>query len=201
MKVGIMGGTFDPIHWGHLIIAEEVREALGLSEVLFIPCGQPWLKLERPITPAVHRVEMMRLAVGTTPQFKLSEVEVQRSGPSYSVDTLVELREQLGGGAELFFIVGCDALADLARWKEPQRLIQLCSLVAVPRLNFNSPDLKALERSVPGVSERLINVAAPIIDISSSRIRERVRKGLSIRYLVPEKVEEYIARQKLYAAF
>ena len=201
MKVGIMGGTFDPIHWGHLIIAEEVREALGLSEVLFIPCGQPWLKLERPITPAVHRVEMMRLAVGTTPQFKLSEVEVQRSGPSYSVDTLVELREQLGGGAELFFIVGCDALADLARWKEPQRLIQLCSLVAVPRLNFNSPDLKALERSVPGVRQRLINVATPIIDISSSRIRERVRKGQSIRYLVPEKVEEYIARQKLYAAF
>jgi len=199
MKVGIMGGTFDPIHWGHLIIAEEVREALGLSEVLFIPCGQPWLKLERPITPAVHRVEMMRLAVGTTPQFKLSEVEVQRSGPSYSVDTLVELREQLGGGAELFFIVGCDALADLARWKEPQRLIQLCSLVAVPRLNFNSPDLKALERSVPGVRQRLINVATPIIDISSSRIRERVRKGQSIRYLVPEKVEEYIRRQKLYA--
>jgi len=199
MKVGIMGGTFDPVHSGHLIIAEEVREALGLSEVLFMPCGQPWLKLERPITPAVHRVEMVRLAIGTAPQFKLSEVEVNRPGPSYSVDTMVEFREQFGGEAELFFILGCDALADLAKWKEPQRLIQLCKLVAVPRLNFNSPDLKALERSVPGVSQRLIYVAAPIIDISSSRIRERVRKGLSIRYLVPEKVEEYIRRQKLYA--
>ncbi len=199
MKVGIMGGTFDPVHSGHLIIAEEVRETLGLAEVLFMPCGQPWLKLERPITPAVHRVEMVRLAIGTAPQFKLSEVEVKRSGPSYSVDTMVEFREQFGGEAELFFIVGCDALADLARWKEPQRLVQLCKLVAVPRVNFNSPDLKALERSVPGVSRRLICVAAPIIDISSSRIRERVRKGLSIRYLVPEKVEEYIRRQKLYA--
>ena len=199
MKVGIMGGTFDPVHSGHLIIAEEVREALGLSEVLFMPCGQPWLKLERPITPAVHRVEMVRLAIGTSPQFKLSEVEVKRPGPSYSVDTMMDFQEQFGSGAELFFIVGCDALADLARWKEPQRLIQLCKLVAVPRLNFNSPDLKALERSVPGVSKRLIYVATPIIDISSSRIRERVRKGLSIRYLVPEKVEEYIRRQKLYA--
>jgi len=198
MKVGIMGGTFDPVHSGHLIIAEEVREALGLSEVLFMPCGQPWLKLERPITPAVHRVEMVRLAIGTSPQFKLSEVEVKRPGPSYSVDTMMDFQEQFGSGAELFFIVGCDALADLARWKEPQRLIQLCKLVAVPRLNFNSPDLKALERSVPGVSKRLIYVATPIIDISSSRIRERVRKGLSIRYLVPEKVEEYIRRQKLY---
>jgi len=199
MKVGIMGGTFDPVHSGHLIIAEEVREVLRLSEVLFMPCGQPWLKLERPITPAVHRVEMVRLAIGTAPQFKLSEVEVKRSGPSYSVDTMMEFQEQFGSGAELFFIVGCDALADLAKWKEPQRLIQLCKLVAVPRLNFNSPDLKALERSVPGVSQRLIYVATPIIDISSSRIRERVRKGLSIRYLVPEKVEEYIRRQKLYA--
>jgi len=199
MKVGIMGGTFDPIHSGHLIIAEEVREALELDEVLFMPCGQPWLKLERPITPAVHRVEMVRLAIGTAPQFKLSEVEVKRSGPSYSVDTMMEFQEQFGSGAELFFIVGCDALAHLAKWKEPQRLIQLCKLVAVPRVNFNSPDLKALERSVPGVSQRLIYVATPIIDISSSRIRERVRKGLSIRYLVPEKVEEYIRRQKLYA--
>jgi nicotinate-nucleotide adenylyltransferase len=201
MKVGIMGGTFDPVHSGHLIVAEEVREVLGLAKVLFMPCGQPWLKLEHPITPAVHRVEMVRLAIGTAPQFKLSEVEVKRSGPSYSVDTMVEFQKQLGAGTELFFIVGCDALVHLARWKEPQRLIQLCKLVAVPRLNFNSPDLKALERSVPGVSERLIYVAAPIIDISSSRIRERVRKGLSIRYLVPGKVEEYIARQKLYAAF
>ena len=199
MKVGIMGGTFDPVHSGHLIVAEEVREVLGLGEVLFMPCGQPWLKLEHPITPAVHRVEMVRLAIGTAPQFKLSEVEVKRSGPSYSVDTMVEFQKQLGAGTELFFIVGCDALADLARWKEPQRLIQLCKLVAVPRLNFNSPDLKALERSVPGVRQRLIYVATPIIDISSSRIRERVRKGLSIRYLVPEKVEEYIRRQKLYA--
>jgi len=199
MKIGIMGGTFDPIHSGHLIVAEEVGEVLGLGEVLFIPCGQPWLKLERPITPAVHRVEMVRLAIGAAPQFKLSEVEVKRSGPSYSVDTMVEFREQFGSKAELFFILGCDALADLAKWKEPQRLIQLCKLAAVPRLNFNSPDLKALERSVPGVSQRLIYVAAPIIDISSSWIRERVRKGLSIRYLVPEKVEEYIRRQKLYA--
>lgn len=198
MKVGIMGGTFDPVHWGHLIVAEEVREVLGLGEVLFMPCGQPWLKLERPITPAVHRVEMVRLAIDTAPQFKISELEVNRPGPSYSVDTMVEFREQLGAGAELFFIVGCDALVDLARWKEPERLIQLCTLVAVPRLNFSLPDLRVLERSVPGVSQRVIYVSAPIIDISSSRIRERVGKGLSIRYLVPEKVEEYIRREGLY---
>lgn len=199
MKVGILGGTFDPVHTGHLIIAEEVREVLGLDEVLFMPCGQPWLKLERPITPAVHRMEMVRLAIDASPQFKSNELEIKRPGPSYSVDTMVEFKEQLGAQADLFFIVGCDALVELAKWKEPQRLIQLCKLVAVPRLNFNLSDLKALENSVPGVNEQVIHVAAPIIDISSSQIRERVGRGLSIRYLVPEKVEEYIRRQRLYS--
>jgi nicotinate-nucleotide adenylyltransferase len=198
MKIGILGGTFDPVHIGHLIIAEGVRVDLGLNQILFVPAGQPWLKQDYAITPAVHRVKMVRMAIVTNPYFKISDIEIEHPGPSYTVDTMAELREQLGTEVDLFFILGYDALAELAKWKEPNKLIQLCKLVAIPRLNSDLPNLKSLEQSIPGVSERVIYCPTPIIDISSSQIRERVARGLSIRYLVPDKIEKYIVKQRLY---
>ena len=198
MKVGVLGGTFDPVHIGHLIIAEAVRVQLRLEKVLFVPAGQPWLKLQHPITPAGYRVEMLRLALLPNLHFALSDVEVERSGPSYTIDTMVELRNRLGAQADLFFILGCDALAQFADWKEPSKLIQLCRLAVVPRANLAFSALEDLERHIPGITDRVSYVATPIIDISSSQIRERVARGLSIRYLVPDKVEEYIAQRQLY---
>ena len=197
MRIGILGGTFDPIHLGHLIIAEEVRIKLGLNEIIFIPTGQPWLKVDHSVTPAIQRTEIVRLAIEDNPHFKLCTLEVERTGPSYSVDTVAALREQLGAHP-LFFILGSDSIAELHLWKEPCRLVQMCKLVVVPRVGLSPPDLKSLERSIPGVSDRVIQLDAPVIDISSSEIRQRLAQGLSVRYLVPDEVGRYIARKELY---
>jgi len=196
VNIGVLGGTFDPIHMGHLIVAEEARIKLGFSEVLFVPAGQPWLKLDRTITPAVHRVEMVRRAIADNPHFKLSTLEVERPGPSYTVDTLAMLRKQLGREASFFFILGRDALAELPLWKEAEKLVQLCRLVVAPRLG--SKDLKHLEKIIPGLLDKVIQLDMPVIGISSSGIRQRLAQGLPIRYLVPSEVEKYITKQKLY---
>jgi len=198
MKVGILGGTFDPIHTGHILIAEEARLKLELARIIFVPAGQPWLKMKRQITPAVHRVEMVKLAIAGNASFELSTVEVDRAGPSYSVDTVDILHRQLGAAASIFFLVGWDSLAELPQWHEPARLIQLCHLVAVTRSGLSRPDLKSLESSVPGINRSVVWLDIPPIDISSSDIRERVARGLSIRGLVPESVESYIKENKLY---
>jgi nicotinate-nucleotide adenylyltransferase len=196
VNIGVLGGTFDPIHIGHLVIAEEARIKLGLSEVLFVPAGQPWLKLDRDITPAVHRVEMVRRAITDNPHFRLCTLEVEHPGSSYTVDTLTMLHKQLGSAASLFFILGRDTLAELPLWKEPQKVVQLCRLVAPPRLG--SRDLKHLEKAVPGLLDKVIQLDMPVIGISSSEIRQRLAQGLPIRYLVPKEVEEYIVEHELY---
>ena len=196
MNVGILGGTFDPIHIGHLVIAEEARIKLGLSEVLFVPAGQPWLKLDRNITAAAHRVEMVRRAIAGNPHFKLCTLEIERPSPSYTVDTLTILQKQLGSGASLFFILGRDTLAELPLWKEPQKVIRLCRLVVPPRLG--SRDLKHLNAAIPGLLDKVIQLDMPVIGISSSEIRQRIAHGLSIRYLVPHGVERYITEQRIY---
>jgi len=196
VNIGVLGGTFDPIHIGHLVIAEEARIKLGFSEVLFVPAGQPWRKLDRNITPAVHRVEMVRRAISDNPHFKLCTLEVERAGPSYTVDTLMMLRKQLGSEASLFFILGRDTLAELPLWKEPKKVVQLCRLVVPPRLG--SKDLKHLETSIPGLLDKVIQLDMPVIGISSAEIRQRIAQGLSIRYLVPAEVEKYITEQKIY---
>jgi len=197
MNIGILGGTFDPVHAGHLIIAEEARVKLGLNKVLFVPAGQPWLKLDRGITPMIHRVEMVRCAISTNPYFELCTLEVERPGLSYTVDTISELQKQLGNEASFFFILGCDTLADLPLWKEPNKLVQLCHFVVVPRLG--SRDFEHLELSIPGLVDKVIQLDAPVIEISSSEVRQRVAKGLSIRYMVPDEVEEYIIEGKIYS--
>jgi nicotinate-nucleotide adenylyltransferase len=196
VNIGILGGTFDPIHIGHLVVAEEARIKLGLREVLFVPAGQPWLKQDRDITPAVHRVEMVHRAIADNPYFKLSTLEVECPGPSYTVDTLTLLQKQLGSEASLFFILGRDTLAELPLWKEAQKLVQLCRLVVPPRLG--SRDLRHLEEAIPGLLERVIQLDMPVIGVSSSEIRQRIAQGMPIRYLVPPEVEKYIAEQKIY---
>ena len=197
MNIGVLGGTFDPIHIGHLIIAEEARTRLGLAEVLFVPAGQPWLKQDRDVTSALHRVEIVRRGIADNPDFKLSTLEVDRSGPSYTVDTLEALQDQLSSETSLFFILGRDTLAEVPLWKEPRKVIQLCRLVVPPRLG--SRDLRHLEEAIPGLLERVIQLDMPVIGISSSEIRQRVARGLSIRYLVPPEVEEYVTEQRIYS--
>jgi len=198
MNIGVLGGTFDPIHMGHLIIAEEVKARLNLAEVLFVPAGQPWLKANNLISPAEHRVQMVHLAIVDEPSFKLSTMEIERAGPSYTVDTMAELDSQIGDGDKLFFILGWDNLNQLPRWHEPSRLVRLCRLVPVPRVGYSSPDLDSLEAAVPGLSQSLIMLDTPQIEISSSEIRDRVARGLSIHQLVPEPVERYIEGHRLY---
>jgi nicotinate-nucleotide adenylyltransferase len=198
VNIGVLGGTFDPIHIGHLVVAEEARIKVGFNEVLFVPAGQPWVKLDRNITPAAHRVEMVRRAIAGNPHFELCTLEVERPGPSYTVDTLTTLREQLGSEASLFFILGRDTLAELPLWKEPKKVVQLCRMVVPPRLG--SKDLRHLETAIPGLLDKVIQLDMPVIGISSSKIRQRIAQGLSIRYLVPAEVEKYITEQKMYLA-
>jgi nicotinate-nucleotide adenylyltransferase len=196
VNIGVLGGTFDPIHIGHLVVAEEARIRLGFKEVLFVPAGHPWLKLDRNITPAAHRVEMVRRAIADNPHFKLCTLEVERPDPSYTVDTLMMLREQLGNEASFFFILGRDTLAELPSWKEPKKLVQLCQLVVAPRLG--AKDLKNLETEMPGLLDKVIQLDMPVIGISASGIRQRIAQGLSIRYWVPAEVEKYITEHKIY---
>jgi len=200
VNIGVLGGTFDPIHKGHIIVAEETRARLDLAEVLFVPAGQPWLKQDSPILAAEHRVQMVRLAIADKPYFKLSTMEIDRAGPSYTVDTITELQAQLEAGDELFFILGWDNLAQLPQWKEPSRLIKMCRLIAVPRPGSPFPDLNSLGAVIPDLSQRVILLDKPEIDISASDIRDLVAQGLSIRHLVPEPVDEYIRQHKLYLA-
>ena len=200
MNVGILGGTFDPVHNGHLIVAEVARERLNFNEVLFIPAGQPWLKVEQSITPPQHRLQMLRLALDDRPYFRISEMEIERPGPTYTIDTINALKKRLNAEDELFFILGQDTLMQLPQWYEAQNLIRLCYLVAAPRPGVKKPDLKALEVELPGITQRVMLMKEPLVDISATDIRERAARGLSVRHLVPEPVNRYIKEHRLYVA-
>lgn len=199
MNIGVLGGTFDPVHIGHLAMAEEVCARLGLDEVLFMPAGQPYQKADTHILSAEHRLRMVRLSISGKSYFGLSAMEIERTGPTYTVDTIAELKSQLGSGDELYFILGWDNLEELPKWHEPGRLLSMCRLVAVPRVGCPVPDLGSLDTAIPGLSKRVIMLDKPEIDISASVIRDRVARGLSIKHLVPEAVEKYIREHKLYA--
>jgi nicotinate-nucleotide adenylyltransferase len=200
MNIGVLGGTFDPIHIGHLKVAEEAVARLDLPRILFIPAGQPWLKLNNAnaVSPVPHRLAMVRLGISGYPRFKLSTMEIERSGPTYSVDTIAQLHSGLSKGDEIFFILGWDNLMQLPKWHQPERLIELCRLVAVPRVDFPLPDLPALEKELPGISEKVILFDRPRIDINASEVRQRVAQGLSISDFVPKAVESYIKEHRLY---
>lgn len=196
-KIGVLGGTFDPIHLGHLIVAEEARTKLKLEKVLFITAGNPWLK-DEVISSAYHRVSMVEKAVEDNPYFLSSSLEIDRPGPSYSVDTISSLRETLGEGGEIFFILGWDAVAGLHRWKDPRRLVKMCHLVVVGRPGYPLPNVETLQAEIPGIRDSLLPLLTPEVGVSSSDVRQRIAQGLSVRYLIPLKVEEYIREQGLY---
>ena len=198
MGIGVLGGTFDPIHVGHLILAEEARELLNLDEILFIPAGQPWLKNSRNILPVTHRVEMVSRAIAGNKYFKLSTLEVDHPGDSFTVDTMEVLNRLYPTGTEFFFIIGQDSLQTFPSWKNPARLLQLCRLVVMDRPLIPPLDLPMLEQAAPGITRRMIQLHMPGVDISSTDIRERIARGRSIRYLVPPAVEEYILKHGLY---
>jgi nicotinate-nucleotide adenylyltransferase len=191
-----MGGTFDPIHLGHLAIAEEAREALGLDSILFVPAGRPPHKRAQDVSPAEDRVEMVRIAIEDNPAFELSRIEVDRDGPSYTVDTLEELA--LETGAELTLILSAETFVQLPTWHEPARLFAAASMAVVPRDGYPVPDPSWLEEAFPGREDRVTYLDGPRLGLSSTSIRARVAAGRSIRYLVPPAVEAYIADHSLY---
>jgi nicotinate-nucleotide adenylyltransferase len=195
-RLGILGGTFDPLHIAHLMIADQARGQLNLARVLFVPAGQPPHKLNRAVTPVEHRVAMTQLAIAGDAGFALSRVDVDRPGPHYTADMLGLLRLKHPGN-ELYLLVGSDSLRDLLTWRDPGRVIALARLAVIRRPGAE-PGLGALEAELPGVASKVDWVDAPWLDISSSDIQRRVRAGLSIRYLVPEAVERYIVENRLY---
>ena len=198
MKIGILGGTFDPVHLGHLTIAEEAMSSLGLNLVIFVPAGNPWMKAGTPISPGPNRLAMVLAAVAGNPAFHVSPVELERSGPSYTVDTLEELQADYGSQTEYFFIIGADAIKDFGQWRNPDRVLELCTLAVVGRPAQEVLDLSLLEATLPGIGKRVAIVDGVAISVSASDIRGRVQEGRSIRYLVPSVVESYIREHGLY---
>jgi len=197
-KIGVLGGTFDPVHLGHIMMAEEVKKSLDLEEVLIIPAGEPQTHSYDILTPARQRLDMLELAVAGKQGLKISTMEIERKGPSYTADTLLELKNKYGRNYEIYFILGWDSLAQIATWHEPSRILNLCYLAAVPRPGYKHPSLKTMEGILPGVTERVIFLDGPKIDISASEVRERAARGEEIGHLVPEAVAEYIKKHKLY---
>ncbi len=196
-RIGIMGGTFDPLHMAHLIAAEEARTAFDLERVVFVPAGEPPHKAQYRISDAEHRYAMTLLGTDDNPHFEVSRIEIERPGPSYSVDTIRALQGVTGAEVELYFIAGADEILEIESWRESDALPELARFIAVPRPGF---DLLELERRLPPKFLSSIDVLRmPEIDISATEIRRRVAAGKSIRYLVPSSVEAYIRKNGLYA--
>ncbi|HYA01741.1 MAG TPA: nicotinate-nucleotide adenylyltransferase [Syntrophobacteria bacterium] len=215
MRAGILGGTFDPVHFGHLRAAEEVADSLNLSTVIFMPAAKPPHKKEHELTPFAHRWRMLELALAGNSRFVLSDLEYRRPGESYSVETLAQLLSQYGRDALLYFIVGLDAFVTLPTWHRYRDLFSLCQLVVVARPGHSPAELDEVLHAF--VSERyrfdqeMLAFVHPehrpvyvrqvtLMDISSSRIREDVAGGRSVRYLLPVQVEDYIREQRLYGS-
>lgn len=200
MRVGIYGGTFDPVHFGHLLLAEQCREQCALDEVWFLPAGSPPHKQTQPITAGVPRAEMLEIAVAGHAQFKVDRRELKRAGASYTVDTLTELAAE-DPDRELFFLMGADSLADLPTWRDPQGIARLAWLVVVNRGGTPLPDLDVIRRTLgTGVADRIRLITMPGVDFSAHDLRGRVAEAKSIRYMTPRGVESYIAQHRLYSA-
>ncbi len=198
-KVGIMGGTFDPVHYGHLYIAECSRHRFGLEQVIFIPSGQPAHKKRTDILDPVHRLQMIRLAIASNPFFSVSTGEIDRPGPTYAVDTLEQLHQESHGVKEYFFITGADAILEILTWKDVTRIFELCRFIAVTRPGYSLTALnRVLQDLTAGQQARIHLHETSGILISSTDIRERVIAGEPIKYLLPEGVEKYIEAHKLY---
>jgi len=198
VNIGILGGTFDPIHLGHLSIADAARNQAALERVLFIPARHPRLKQGEPLALVEHRLEMVRLAVADDSAFEVSDIEADRPGPTYSVDTLVELSANLGPASSLFFILGMDVLGQLHRWKDPERVLALCQLLVLDRPGEQDFDWPEFYERVPEAKGRVQVVTAPLVDVSATDLRLKSAKGETLSGLVPDDVAEYIRKQKLY---
>ena len=191
VKIGVFGGTFNPVHNAHLVAAQEVREKMELTRVIFVPSAHPPHKVEKNLAAAAHRLNMLKLAIKKIPYFSVSTLEIDRGGKSYSVDTMRQLRKQYGKKAEFYFILGVDAVMDISTWKDVERFLDLCNLVVINRPGFSLVNAKG---DLP--SMRTLSITS--IGISSSHIKNRIKEGKPITYMVPEKVEKYIRRYKLY---
>lgn len=192
-RLGVMGGTFDPIHAGHLVTAEEALQQFELDEVLFVPTGRPWMKEHEKLSPAEDRYLMTVIATASNPRFRVSRMEVDRDGPTYTIDTLRSLKAELD--ADLFFVTGADAVVEIFQWKEPDELFELAHFIAATRPGY---DIAGLEAHAPTKHPGITVMQIPALAISSTDVRRRVAEGQPIRYLVPEGVKSYIEKAGLY---
>ena len=194
-RIGVMGGTFNPIHTGHLVTADEARHAFALDEVIFVPAGQPWQKEHVEVAPAEHRYLMVVIATASNPAFSVSRIEMDRTGPTYTIDTLRALKGERPG-AEFLFITGADAILQILSWKDPEEILREARFIAATRPGY---DLDRLEKELPrGMEDRVSIMEIPALAISSTDVRRRAREGRPIRYLVPTGVAEYIEKAGLY---
>jgi nicotinate-nucleotide adenylyltransferase len=191
-RLGVMGGTFDPIHHGHLVAASEVADFLGLDEVIFVPTGQPWQKEDRKVSPPEDRYLMTVIATASNPRFSVSRVDIDRPGETYTIDTLRDLHAERGPGAEFYFITGADALAKMISWRDADELFELAHFVGCTR-----PGHRLTLSDLP--AERVSLLEIPALAISSTECRERVRSGRPIWYLVPDGIVQYISKRGLYS--
>ncbi len=192
-RIGIMGGTFDPVHHGHLVAASEVAHFFSLDEVIFVPTGQPWQKDGRKVSPAEDRYLMTVIATASNPRFSVSRIDIDRPGPTYTIDTLRELRGLRGREAEMFFITGADALRQIMTWHDADELFKLAHFVGCTR-----PGHRLSDADLP--ADRVSLIEVPALAISSTECRERVAAGEPVWYLVPDGVVQYIAKRGLYRA-
>lgn len=199
LRIGIMGGTFDPVHYGHLVTAEGARCQYKLDQVLFLPSGKPPHKLMKKVSDAEHRYMMTVLAILTNPYFEVSRLDIDRKGVSYTIDTLRILQQTYGPDAELYFITGADAIFEITNWKDSDEYLTIAHFIAAARPGFSLEELPQVTQNWVGEHrDRFHVLKVPAMAISSTEIRERVRKATSIRYLLPEPVEHYIRRHNLY---
>jgi nicotinate-nucleotide adenylyltransferase len=194
-RLGVMGGTFDPIHHGHLVTAGEAFWQFGLDQVLFVPTGQPWMKDHPEVSPAEDRYLMTVIATSANPHFRVSRQEIDREGPTYTVDTLRALRDVYGAATELFFVTGADAMLEIFHWKDPEEVLGLAHFIAATRPGY---DIARFEAEAPTRHPNVSVMTIPALAISSTDVRARVKEGRPIRYLVPEGVVTYIDKAGLY---
>ena len=198
-RLGVMGGTFDPIHHGHLVAAEEARWTFRLDEVLFVPAGRPWMKGHRELADGEHRHRMTELATQGEEAFTVSRMELDREGPTHTVETLRQLRTERPEVDELFFITGADALADLPQWREPAEALELATFIGASRPGYDlDRAVASLAAELGAAADRVQVLDVPALAISSSDIRDRVKDGRPFRYQVPDGVHDYIEEQELY---
>ena len=200
MRVGLLGGTFDPVHLAHLQLAAGACDHLNVERVIFVPTGEPWLKAGQPLTPACHRLAMVRLAIADQPSYSLSEIEVDRPGPTYTVDTLEQLSTELSPDAEVHLILGLDALEHFHRWKEPERVLELCHLAVAARVGHQGITLDEFLGKFPRAVDRVTALPVALPEISATEVRRRAARGDRLGDYVPPEVADYIYHLGLYQA-